>query len=72
MLDTAQAIIKRVGKRMGLSDSDIQRLLRSDAIHEFEIALSSGKKHSAYRVQHNNTLGPYKGGIRFHPAVILG
>ncbi|MGU4885144.1 hypothetical protein MAY10_25155, partial [Escherichia coli] len=23
----------------------------------------------AYRVQHNNTLGPYKGGIRFHESV---
>lgn len=23
----------------------------------------------AYRIQHNNTLGPYKGGIRFHEAV---
>src|SRR3989344_732833 len=24
-----------------------------------------------YRVQHNNALGPYKGGIRFHPKVDL-
>ncbi|MGI6433493.1 MAG: NADP-specific glutamate dehydrogenase [Sphaerochaetaceae bacterium] len=26
----------------------------------------------AYRVQFNNALGPYKGGIRFHPSVTLG
>ncbi len=26
----------------------------------------------AYRVQYNNALGPYKGGIRFHPSVTLG
>ena len=25
----------------------------------------------AYRVQHNNVLGPYKGGIRYHPEVKL-
>jgi len=25
-----------------------------------------------YRVQFNNALGPYKGGIRFHPSVTLG
>ena len=25
-----------------------------------------------YRVQHNHTLGPFKGGIRYHPAVNLG
>lgn len=27
---------------------------------------------TGYRVQHNDTLGPYKGGIRFHPEVDLG
>ena len=25
-----------------------------------------------YRVQHNNAIGPYKGGIRFHSSVNLG
>jgi glutamate dehydrogenase (NADP+) len=25
--------------------------------------------NSAYRIQFNNTLGPYKGGLRFHPSV---
>lgn len=29
------------------------------------------KKFKAYRVQFNNNLGPYKGGIRFHPNVNL-
>jgi len=24
-----------------------------------------------YRVQHNNALGPYKGGIKYHPEVTL-
>ena len=27
---------------------------------------------TGYRVQHNDVLGPYKGGIRYHPAVSLG
>jgi len=27
--------------------------------------------YEGYRVQHNNALGPYKGGIRFHPEVTL-
>ena len=22
---------------------------------------------NGYRIQHNNALGPYKGGLRFHP-----
>src|SRR3989344_4278032 len=35
------------------------------------IKLDSGKKKSfeAFRVQHNNARGPYKGGTRFHPRV---
>ena len=27
------------------------------------------KNFTGYRVQHNNILGPYKGGLRFHPSV---
>ncbi len=27
---------------------------------------------SGYRVQHNNILGPFKGGLRYHPAVNMG
>ena len=29
------------------------------------------KNITGYRVQHNNILGPYKGGLRFHPSVTL-
>ena len=25
-----------------------------------------------YRIQYNNAIGPYKGGLRFHPSVNLG
>src|ERR1700758_2693755 len=71
MLETAHHLIKRVGKKLGLSDQAIAELLKVDAEHEFEIELNSGKKHWAYRVQHSNRLGPYKGGIRFHPDVNL-
>lgn len=69
MLETAHHLIRRVGEKLGLSPSDINYLLKTDAEHEFEIALDSGRTHKAYRVQHNRALGPYKGGIRFHPEV---
>ena len=26
---------------------------------------------TGYRIQHNNILGPYKGGIRYHPDISL-
>ncbi len=44
-----------------------QRVLRK----KLSIIMDSGRKKSfmAYRSQYNNTLGPYKGGIRFHPNV---
>ncbi len=71
MLETAHKLIRRVGKRLGLSQTDVDYLLQTDAEHEFEIELSNGNTHKAYRVQHNNVLGPYKGGIRFHPEVNL-
>jgi glutamate dehydrogenase/leucine dehydrogenase len=69
MLDTARQLIKDAAQKMGLSDQQINDLIKTDAEHNFEIELSDGSRHQAYRVQHSNRLGPYKGGIRFHPQV---
>lgn len=71
MLETAHSLIRRVGKKIGLKDAQIDELISIDAEHQFEIELDSGKKFPAYRIQHKNKLGPYKGGIRFHPQVDL-
>jgi glutamate dehydrogenase/leucine dehydrogenase len=69
MLDTAEQLIRDAGKKIGLSDKQIEELINADAEHKFEIELEDGSKHQAYRVQHSNKRGPYKGGIRFHPQV---
>jgi len=71
MLDTAQALITRAGKKIGLDDDTIAKLIKTNAEHIFEIKLDNGRTFAAYRVQHNNKRGPYKGGIRFHPEVNL-
>lgn len=71
MLSTAHALITRAGKKLGLNENAINELIKINKEHLFEIELGNGKKYSAYRVQHNNKLGPYKGGIRFHPEVDL-
>lgn len=71
MILSAQNLVTRVGKDLGLSKDDIEYLLKIDKEHVFEIDLGNGRKHKAYRVQHNNLRGPYKGGIRLHPAVNL-
>ena len=53
----------------------IERLIIPDKIHTFRITWVDDKgnvqTNMGYRVQHNNAIGPYKGGIRFHASVSL-
>jgi glutamate dehydrogenase/leucine dehydrogenase len=71
MLQTAQSLITQASQKLGLDKETIEAVLKPDAAHAFDITLSSGKTYKAYRVQHNNKHGPYKGGIRYHPGVHL-
>ena len=71
MLETTRELITQAGHKLGLGQADIDYLLKADKEHIFDISLTGGKSFKAYRVQHNNVLGPYKGGIRFHPKVDL-
>ena len=54
----------------------IRRLANPDRIIKFKVEwLDDDNKirvNTGYRVQFNNTLGPYKGGLRFHPSVNEG
>jgi len=68
MLESAEAMIRRAAKRVGLSASETDDVLEPMYEHHFEITVN-GITHQAYRVQHNNARGPFKGGIRFHPHV---
>lgn len=53
----------------------IDRLLEPERILIFKVPWQddSGKVHvnRGYRVEYNSALGPYKGGLRFHPSVNL-
>jgi glutamate dehydrogenase (NADP+) len=69
MLETTQQLIRQAGQKAGLAKSTVEALLKTDAEHQFEIKLDDDQKFPAYRVQHSNRLGPYKGGIRFHDRV---
>ncbi len=55
--------------------SIIERLIEPDKIHTFKVPWvdDNSKVHVnlGYRVQFNNAIGPYKGGLRFHPSVNL-
>lgn len=68
MLATTQATIREAAKRLGYDEKTITALLEAEAEHVFEVE-AGGKTYKAFRVQHNNHLGPFKGGIRFHPNV---
>ncbi|HEU5186897.1 MAG TPA: Glu/Leu/Phe/Val dehydrogenase dimerization domain-containing protein, partial [Candidatus Saccharimonadales bacterium] len=70
MLQTAQDAIRRAASDLGYNNKIIEAFLEAEAEHIFEIELH-GNKYPAYRIQHNSKLGPYKGGIRFHPNVSL-
>lgn len=71
MLDSARSLIYRVGSHLKLSDEQINYLLKANKEHVFDITTSSGRSYPAYRVQHNSSLGPHKGGTRFHRDVDL-
>jgi glutamate dehydrogenase (NAD(P)+) len=55
-------------------DQDICRILAettNELIVHFPVKMDGGTVTmlTGYRVQHNNALGPFKGGLRFHPLV---
>ena len=55
--------------------SIVERIVEPDRVLTFKVpwADDNGKVHVniGYRVQFNNAIGPYKGGLRFHPSVTL-
>ena len=54
----------------------VERLCIPDRVVEFRVTWVDDKggvhTNMGYRIQHNNVIGPYKGGIRFHSSVNLG
>lgn len=53
----------------------IERMVEPDRILTFRVAWTDDRGdvqvNLGYRVQFNNAIGPYKGGLRFHPSVNL-
>src|SRR3990167_10509516 len=79
--ENAVAQLRRVAKllrtdyagREKLFDAAIKKLEKPDVVHETTLSVKmdngSTKKFTAFRSQHNNARGPYKGGIRYHQNV---
>lgn len=64
-----------IAKKIDISPILLARLLEPDRIVtvSLPIELDNGyiEAFTGYRIQHNNILGPYKGGIRYHPNVSM-
>ena len=70
-----QSYLERAAGVIDLS-SDLSAILaepNTELIVHFPVRMDSGtlKVFTGYRIQHNNILGPYKGGIRYHPQIHL-
>jgi len=53
----------------------LERLVEPERVIQFRVAWTDDKGAShvnrAFRIQHNSAIGPFKGGMRFHPSVNL-
>ncbi len=74
-LQNAKEQLRRAAEILGYSATQIAMLEKPQRIVQATIALrmddGSTRMLDAYRVQHNNARGPWKGGIRFHPQTNL-
>lgn len=76
MYDTVMEQLTATAESIGLNP-DIRKILsitNSEVIVNFPVKMDNGRVEvfKGYRVQHNNILGPYKGGLRFHPSLDIG
>lgn len=67
--------LEAAGKAVNINPNVLERLKRPRRalIVSIPVKMDSGKVKvfTGYRVQHNQTLGPFKGGLRYHPGVDL-
>lgn len=71
-----ESVMKQFNKAADIMDlnSNIRKILaqtNNEIVVHFPVKMDSGdvEVFTGYRVQHNNALGPYKGGLRYHPTV---
>lgn len=74
VLETIEDVIQENPKYQAANI--LERIVEPDRVISFKVEWLDDKGNvqvnKAYRVQFNNAIGPYKGGMRFHPSVTLG
>ena len=71
-----ESVVPYISKKTKYQDTNIlRRILEPERIVMFRVPwLDDNGKHQVnrgFRVQYNSAIGPYKGGLRFHPSVNL-
>ena len=68
--------LEKAGKHIGINRNVMERLKlpRRSIRVSIPVRMDNDRVQvfNGYRVQHNHTLGPFKGGIRYHPGVNIG
>ncbi|MCA9358126.1 Glu/Leu/Phe/Val dehydrogenase [Candidatus Kaiserbacteria bacterium] len=63
--------LKEAAEKLALTDGLLKHFTEPQHIFETKLTFSrddgTEETANAYRVQHNNARGPFKGGVRFHP-----
>ena len=68
IFDSIKQRLEKISKYIELTEDEKTLLLSHDKISH-SVLLVNGQKYDAWRIIHNKSLGPGKGGIRFHPDV---
>jgi glutamate dehydrogenase (NADP+) len=75
VLDSLRPVIES-NEAMYRKEALLERLVEPDRQFKFRVPWVDDKGqvnvNTGYRVQFNNSIGPYKGGLRLHPSVNLG
>lgn len=73
MLDNVMRQFDHAADIIGLNPKirKILEVTNNELVVHFPVRMDDGEVEvfKGYRVQHNNSLGPYKGGLRYHPTV---
>ena len=76
VLEVAETVIPFIEENKKYQNKMLlERMVESDRIIMFRVAWIDDKGatqvNRGYRIQMNSAIGPYKGGLRFHPSVNL-
>lgn len=73
MMESVMEQFNRAANHINLHPSirKILSITNNEIVIHFPVKMDNGEIEifKGYRVQHNNALGPYKGGLRYHPTV---